>query len=112
MRRTLLGAAAGSVLTLLATQLHFATADANGHLTLFGKIFERVRTNYVEKPDDTKLIESTINGMLNALDPHSSYLNAQTVRVTGAKGRARASRAGRDYIFNPTICDQGGWRAG
>ena len=49
-------------------------------LNLFGEVLESVRSNYVEKPDDAKLIESAINGMLMALDPHSSYLNAQEFR--------------------------------
>jgi carboxyl-terminal processing protease len=44
------------------------------HLDLFGNIFERVRTAYVDDVDEAKLIESAINGMLASLDPHSSYL--------------------------------------
>ncbi len=40
-------------------------------------MFERVRSDYVEEPDDAKLIEAAINGMLSSLDPHSSYLNAK-----------------------------------
>jgi carboxyl-terminal processing protease len=44
-------------------------------LDLFGDILERVRTDYVEKPNDTKLIEAAINGMLTSLDPHSAYLS-------------------------------------
>lgn len=43
-------------------------------LDLFGDIFERIRTSYVEEVDDKDLIESAINGMLSHLDPHSSYL--------------------------------------
>jgi carboxyl-terminal processing protease len=43
-------------------------------LDLFGDIFERVRTSYVEEVDETELIESAINGMLTHLDPHSSFL--------------------------------------
>ena len=43
-------------------------------LDLFGDIFERIRTSYVEEVDDKELIESAINGMLTHLDPHSSYL--------------------------------------
>jgi carboxyl-terminal processing protease len=46
-------------------------------LHVFGEVLERVRTDYVDKPDDAKLIESAINGMLLALDPHSSYMNAK-----------------------------------
>jgi len=45
-------------------------------LDLFGDIFERIRSQYVEKPDDKKLIEAAINGMLTSLDPHSSYLSS------------------------------------
>ena len=49
-------------------------------LDLFGDVFERVRSDYVEKPDDTMLVESAINGMLAALDPHSSYMSAKNYR--------------------------------
>ena len=49
-------------------------------LDLFGEVLARVRSDYVEKPDDDKLIEAAINGMLMALDPHSSYLNAKQLR--------------------------------
>ncbi len=43
-------------------------------LDLFGNIFERIRNQYVEPVDESKLIEAAINGMLTSLDPHSSYL--------------------------------------
>lgn len=46
-------------------------------LNLFGDVFERVRSDYVEPVSDEKLIESALNGMLTSLDPHSSYLNAK-----------------------------------
>ncbi|HRO51142.1 MAG TPA: S41 family peptidase [Hyphomicrobium sp.] len=49
-------------------------------LDLFGDVFERVRSDYVEKPDDTMLIENAINGMLAALDPHSSYMSPKHYR--------------------------------
>ena len=49
-------------------------------LDLFGDVFERVRSDYVEKPDDTMLVESAINGMLAALDPHSSYMSPKNYR--------------------------------
>ena len=47
-------------------------------MQLFGDVFERVRGDYVEKPSDQELIESAINGMLSARDPHSSYMNAKS----------------------------------
>lgn len=49
-------------------------------LDLFGDVLERVRTDYVEKPDDAMLIDAAINGMLSALDPHSAYLNPKSFR--------------------------------
>lgn len=47
-------------------------------LQLFADVFETVRLGYVEKPDEQKLVENAINGMLTALDPHSNYLDEKT----------------------------------
>jgi carboxyl-terminal processing protease len=55
-------------------------SDIYRQLDLFGDVLERVRADYVEKPDDTSLIESAISGMLTSLDPHSAYLNAKHFR--------------------------------
>ncbi|MBL6934766.1 MAG: S41 family peptidase [Alphaproteobacteria bacterium] len=49
-------------------------------LNLFGEVFERVRSNYVEEVSDGELVESAINGMLTSLDPHSSFLNEKSFR--------------------------------
>ena len=49
-------------------------------LELFGDIFERVRAQYVDEAADKDLIEAAINGMLQSLDPHSSYLNEESFR--------------------------------
>lgn len=49
-------------------------------LAVFGDIFERVRGQYVTEPDDKKLVENAINGMLTSLDPHSSYMNAEAAQ--------------------------------
>jgi carboxyl-terminal processing protease len=92
MRKTsliFLGAVAGAGLALLATQPHnvfvgssakAASSDTYRQLNLFGDVFERVRADYVEKPDDAKLVESAINGMLAGLDPHSSYMDPKSFR--------------------------------
>ena len=47
-------------------------------LNLFGEVMERAKLSYVEEISDKKLIESAINGMLTSLDPHSSYLDADS----------------------------------
>ena len=52
--------------------------DIYKQLNLFGEVYERVRSEYVEKVTDKELIEAAINGMLQSLDPHSSYLNAES----------------------------------
>ena len=54
------------------------TDDTYEMLNLFGDVFERVRDNYVEEVGDKKLIESALNGMLTALDPHSGYLDEKS----------------------------------
>jgi carboxyl-terminal processing protease len=43
-------------------------------LDLFGEVFERIRSQYVDEPDTAKLVEAAINGMLMSLDPHSGYM--------------------------------------
>jgi carboxyl-terminal processing protease len=47
------------------------------YLDLFGKIFDRVRSQYVEEVTDEELIEKAIDGMLTGLDPHSGYMNEE-----------------------------------
>jgi carboxyl-terminal processing protease len=92
MRKTsliFLGALVGVVATLLLTQpqtlpmgstARAAASDTYRTLNLFGDVFERVRADYVEKPDDSKLVESAINGMLAGLDPHSGYMTPTSFR--------------------------------
>jgi carboxyl-terminal processing protease len=92
MRKTtllLLGAVAGAAMSLAVTQPHAfligasakaAASDTYRQLNLFGDVFERVRADYVDKPDDSKLVESAINGMLAGLDPHSSYMDPKSFR--------------------------------
>jgi carboxyl-terminal processing protease len=91
MRKTylvLLGAVAGAAITMYATQprsvlgssAKAAPSDTYRQLNLFGDVFERVRADYVERPDDAKLVEFAINGMLNGLDPHSSYMDPKSFK--------------------------------
>ncbi len=76
----LMTAGAVSAVVLMQT-FNYATAATNAEtyklLNLFGDVFDRVRSDYVEKPDEKKMIEAAINGMLASLDPHSSYMNAE-----------------------------------
>jgi carboxyl-terminal processing protease len=85
----LLSAGIGAALTIFITQpravllgssAHAAATDTYRQLNLFGDAFERVRSDYVEKPDADKLISAAISGMLSGLDPHSRYMDAASFR--------------------------------
>ncbi len=82
----MLGVAIGAGSAMITTQSGFLTgnraiaaaSDTYRKLNLFGDIFEKVRSDYVEAPNEAKLIESAINGMLTSLDPHSSYMDPKS----------------------------------
>ena len=84
----LIGAVLGAGLVTLATKTPVfpagtasaAASDTYRNLNLFGDVFEKIRSDYVEKPDEQKLVEAAINGMLGSLDPHSSYMDAKSFR--------------------------------
>ena len=81
MKRFARPAALAAVLLLSASAGTVAASDSSEtyrQLSLFGDVFERVRSSYVEEVTDKELIEAAINGMLSSLDPHSSYMNADS----------------------------------
>ena len=81
-----IGAITGALIAAVAAQpqvfskARAASADTYRQLNLFGDIFEQVRSQYVEKVEDSKLIEAAINGMLSSLDPHSQFLDIKNFR--------------------------------
>jgi carboxyl-terminal processing protease len=103
----LLGAVAGAAGMLLAVQPTWLIlsparadqADIYRALNLFGDVFDQVRTHYVEIPDDSKLIESAINGMLNGLDPHSSYMDGKSFRDMQVQSRGEFGGLGIDVTL-------------
>lgn len=84
----MLGAVLGASTVLVGTQTHLffsgsanaAVSDTYKSLNLFGDVFEKIRSDYVEKPNEQKLIEAAVSGMLTSLDPHSSYMDAKSFR--------------------------------
>ncbi|MDM7931292.1 S41 family peptidase [Tabrizicola sp.] len=82
MMAALGGTVAGVVLTTqiagpLVAQEANRESSVYEQLDLFGDIFERIRSQYVEEVPTDKLVTAAINGMLTSLDPHSSYLSAK-----------------------------------
>ena len=65
------------IVTSLQTQGASKNKETYEYLDLFGQIFDRVRSEYVEEVTDEELIEKAIDGMLTGLDPHSSYMNEE-----------------------------------
>src|SRR3978361_366505 len=119
MRKTsmvLLSAATGAALMLFVTQpravlmgssARAATSDTYRQLNLFGDVFERVRSDYVEKPDDSKLVESAISGMLTGLDPHSSYMDAKSFRDMQVQTRGEFGGLGIEVTMEDGVIKVG-----
>jgi carboxyl-terminal processing protease len=72
--------AAPQALSYISPAAFAAAADTYRQLNLFGDVFDKIRNDYVERPDEAKLIEAAINGMLASLDPHSSYMDAKAFK--------------------------------
>ena len=68
-----------TLITLLAPKTYGSSADEEKYkyLDLFGQVFDRVRSSYVEEVTDQELIEKAIDGMLSGLDPHSGFMNEE-----------------------------------
>jgi len=99
----------------------FAAADTTNYQELekFMSVYERVKASYVDKVDDKTLIKGAIDGMLAALDPHSSYVEASDfdqLKTTtdgnyGGLGLSVSVEDGAVKVVTPTE-DTPAWRAG
>jgi carboxyl-terminal processing protease len=89
----------------LARGLTNSTTDSELYrqLNLFGEVLERTRSDYVEKPNDSKLIEAAINGMLTSLDPHSSYLNPRDLREMQAQTSGKFGGLGLEVTMQDGV---------
>jgi carboxyl-terminal processing protease len=110
-----------SVALIPAATSAIAAVDSSTYREIdqFMSVFERVRADYVEKVDDSKLMKGAIEGMLASLDPHSSYLDArdfenmrtQTDGNYGGLGLQVTQEDGAVKVIAPTE-DTPAWRAG
>ncbi|MCY7340118.1 MAG: S41 family peptidase [Sphingomonas bacterium] len=111
----------GALALIPVTASSFAAAETTNYQELekFMSVYERVKANYVEKVDDKTLIKGAIDGMLSALDPHSSYVEANDfdqLRTTtdgnyGGLGLTVSIEDGAVKVVAPTE-DTPAWRAG
>ena len=72
-------------------------------LNLFGEVMERAKASYVEEVDDKKLIEAAINGMLVSLDPHSSYLDAQSFKYMNEQTKGKFGGLGIEVTMEQGV---------
>jgi len=132
MKRLALAAIGGTIAGMVVTtqltgpliaQEAAKTKSTYEQLDLFGDIFERIRSAYVEEVDEEELIRSAINGMLTSLDPHSSYLppedfesmQVQTRGEFGGLGIEVTQENGFVKVVSPiddTPADEAGVEAG
>ena len=111
----------GALALVPVTASSFAAADTANYQELekFMSVYERVKANYVEQVDDATLIKGAIDGMLSALDPHSSFVEASDfdqLRTTtdgnyGGLGITVSVEDGAVKVIAPTE-DTPAWRAG
>lgn len=95
------------------------SSETYRQLNLFGDVFERVKSQYVEDVPDAKMIKNAVNGMLTALDPHSSYMDekdfadmqVQTRGEFGGLGIEVTMEEGLIKVVSP-IDDTPAFRAG
>src|SRR5438105_10740821 len=111
----------GALALVPVTASSFAAADTTNYQELekFMSVYERVKANYVDPVDDHTLIKGAIDGMLSALDPHSSYAEASDfdqLKTTtdgnyGGLGLTVSIEDGAVKVIAPTE-DTPAWRAG
>ncbi len=80
MRRFAKACLIGTMLLSVPVIAYAEKNDTLQLLDLFGEVFDRVRSDYVEEVKDADLIEAAINGMLTSLDPHSGYMNEKAFK--------------------------------
>lgn len=80
-----------------------SNAELYRQLDLFGEVLERVRLDYVDKPDDTQVIEAAINGMLSSLDPHSSYMSPKSYQDMSIQTRGEFGGLGIEVTMESNV---------
>jgi carboxyl-terminal processing protease len=112
-----------TLIPVTTSTLAAADVDTYKELETFMGVFERVRANYVDQVDDHTLVKGAIDGMLAALDPHSSYLEAsdfEAMKTTtdgnyGGLGLSVTMEDGAVKVITPTEdtpADRAGIKAG
>jgi carboxyl-terminal processing protease len=103
--------------------VHLTEEQIYEELKKLALVFEVARDNFVEEADEKKMLEAAMNGMLGALDPHSSYLSADDFKEFNDKSHGEfgglgiqiTSDRGAVRVISPiddTPADKAGIKAG
>ena len=103
--------------------VHLTDEQIYQELKKLAMVFEVARENFVEEADEKKMLEAAMNGMLGALDPHSSYLSADDFKEFSEKSHGEfgglgiqiTSDRGAVRVISPiddTPADKAGIKAG
>ena len=58
-------------------KINSAEIDIYKKIDLFGEVFEKINKNYVDEINQSKSMDSAINGLLQSLDPYSAYMSPE-----------------------------------
>ena len=92
-----------AIITLKTINADTNRQETYKQLNLFGDVFQRVQEQYVEEVTDKKLIESAISGMLQSLDPHSSYLRADSYKDMQVKTKGKFGGLGIEITMEDGV---------
>ena len=92
-----------AIIPLKAINADTSRQETYKQLNLFGDVFQRVQEQYVEEVTDKKLIESAISGMLQSLDPHSSYLSADSYKDMQVKTKGKFGGLGIEITMEDGV---------
>ena len=92
-----------AIIPLKAINADTSRQETYKQLNLFGDVFQRVQEQYVEEVTDKKLIESAISGMLQSLDPHSSYLSADSYKEMQVKTKGKFGGLGIEITMEDGV---------
>jgi carboxyl-terminal processing protease len=88
---------------LRAAAANSFTSNTYRALNLFYDLFNGVRRQYVDTPDDSALIEGAINGMLGSLDPYSSYMSPKALKATQAENAGNLGGLGLEVTMKDGV---------
>ena len=68
-------------------------------IDLFGEVIEKIKKDYVDDVNESKMMDSAINGVLQSLDPYSAYMSPELFNENSITNKADSYSAGALYYY-------------